>query len=75
MSPISLVLTITTPPTAGDAHDDVDMTRVKRRTVYKKKPAAKKKKRQAKELKIPARQSYSSLLVLLEEVKVKILPL
>ncbi|KAI3758348.1 hypothetical protein L6452_05908 [Arctium lappa] len=55
MSPISPVLTATTPPTAGDAQDDdndVDMTRVKRRTVYKKKPAAKKKKRQAKEVEI-----------------------
>ncbi|KAI3701994.1 hypothetical protein L6452_27557 [Arctium lappa] len=55
MSHVSPVHTATTPPIAGDAQDgdgEVDMTRVKRRTVYKKKLKDKKKKRSAKEVEV-----------------------
>ncbi|KAI3746635.1 hypothetical protein L6452_09073 [Arctium lappa] len=55
ISHMSPVHTATTPPTAGDAQDEdeeVDMTRVKRRTIHTKKPKAKKKKKQTKEVEV-----------------------
>ncbi|KAI3734805.1 hypothetical protein L6452_14284 [Arctium lappa] len=55
ISHVSPVHTATSPPTAGDAQDEdeeVDMTRVKRRTVYTKKLKAKKKKKQTKEVEV-----------------------
>ncbi|KAI3771684.1 hypothetical protein L6452_02851 [Arctium lappa] len=55
ISHVSPVHTATTPPTAGDAQDEdeeVDMTRVKRRTMSKKKLKAKKKNKQTKEVKV-----------------------
>ncbi|KAI3669520.1 hypothetical protein L6452_40756 [Arctium lappa] len=55
MSHVSPVHTATTPPTAGYAQDDdeeVDMTRVRRRTMYKKKLKDKKRKRPAKEAEV-----------------------
>ncbi|KAI3667608.1 hypothetical protein L6452_42674 [Arctium lappa] len=52
---VSPVHTTTTPPTIGDAQEEdgeVDMTRVKRRTMSKKKLKAKKKQKKAKEVEV-----------------------